>query len=103
MKRDESIPISERKKRHVRSVRKSQMKSRYGITIEEYDEAFELQDGACAICMKPQKRRLSVDHDHATGNFRGLLCVSCNFGLGSFKEDQEILMAAIGYLDDHKR
>ena len=44
-----------------------------------------------------------LDHCHATGEFRGFLCNSCNLGLGKFKDDPEILMNAISYLEAHKQ
>jgi hypothetical protein len=49
----------------------------YGITPEQYDALLKLQDGRCAICKrKPQTLRLAVDHDHKTGEVRGLLCAN---------------------------
>ena len=45
-------------------------------------------------------RRLAVDHDHKTGKIRGLLCISCNVGLGHFQDDVELLRSAILYLQE---
>jgi hypothetical protein len=78
----------------------------YGITVEEYDILLEAQGGVCAICRKPPTMvirgdtvaRLAVDHDHASGRVRGLLCGSCNQMLGSVDDDPERLAAAIAYL-----
>lgn len=65
-----------------------------------YDQMLASQGGVCAICgMPPTKERLHVDHCHNTGSVRGLLCYSCNAGLGSFKDAASLLEAAIGYLD----
>ena len=53
----------------------------YGVTIEQYNDLFQKQNGECAICHKPQsemKLQLSVDHCHTTGKTRGLLCQRCN-------------------------
>lgn len=68
-----------------RGVRGLMLKPRYGITIDEYDALLLSQGEVCAICQKlPQTSRilkLAVDHDHATGEIRGLLCQRCNMGL----------------------
>jgi Recombination endonuclease VII len=71
---------------------------RYGISAAEYDALLEKQGGACAICRKRSKRRLCVDHCHLTGTVRGLLCAACNLALGTLKEDQASLVAALAYL-----
>jgi len=74
----------------------------YNLTPEDYDRMLKAQGGACAICrvVKPAKNRLSVDHDHATGKVRGLLCVPCNRALGYF-ENIEWLPKAQTYLQMH--
>ena len=79
----------------------------YGLTREDYDKMLASQDGTCAICnkkneMKKSKKdayQLSVDHNHDTGEIRGLLCMNCNFGIGNFKDSIEILKEAIKYLE----
>lgn len=74
----------------------------YGITIEDYGAMFVAQAGRCAICRDPQgERPLVVDHDHATGAVRSLLCSNCNAGIGLLKERSEVLTSAIGYLERH--
>lgn len=81
---------------------KSRLKRLYGITPEEYKIIFSLQDGCCAICSRNQsilKKRLSVDHDHATGEIRGLLCDACNRGIGLLKDSIDNLKFAILYLE----
>lgn len=57
-------------------------------------------NGLCDICRQPPngERRLSIEHDHVTGKFRGITCDSCNKGLGFFKDDVKLLEAAINYL-----
>lgn len=64
------------------------LKSRYGITLEDYEALLAKQNGVCAICEQPCKtgERLSVDHNHATGVVRGLLCRGCNFRLGQIEK-----------------
>jgi hypothetical protein len=75
---------------------------RFGITIEAYDHILKNQGDGCAICGNKTTdstgRLLSIDHDHDTGEVRGLLCHSCNVALGLFKEDPELLAEAIRYL-----
>lgn len=55
------------------------LRNGYGITVEQYEEMLKRQKGGCAICGKrPGKKRLHVDHNHETGQVRGLLCAKCN-------------------------
>lgn len=73
----------------------------YGISQSQYDAMLSEQNGACAICGKPEKRqgrRLGVDHCHETGEIRGLICLKCNIGIGSFDDDPATLMCAVRYL-----
>lgn len=84
---------------HIREHRKARrLVARYGITAAEHAELYERQGGACAICEHSVYYALRVDHDHATGEVRGLLCQKCNLGLGYFDDDAERLRAAIDYL-----
>lgn len=73
---------------------------KYGLSPEQYMEILEAQQGKCAICREEPttKRGLAVDHNHKTGQVRGLLCTGCNTALGSFKDSEEILTSAIEYL-----
>jgi hypothetical protein len=77
----------------------------YGITEDEYASMMERQGNACAICRSsewPGKgNRPHVDHDHATGKIRQLLCTRCNTGLGQFDDDPSRLRAAAEYLERH--
>lgn len=76
------------------------LKSRYGITSKDFNALFLLQNKCCAICTTQviSKRGFVVDHDHSTNKIRGILCDSCNKGLGSFLDNEEILSNAIKYL-----
>lgn len=67
---------------------------------KNYLELLSKADSRCQICgaRKPGYKDWSVDHNHATGVVRGILCHACNFGLGQFKDDERILELAIGYL-----
>jgi hypothetical protein len=73
---------------------------RYGITINEYNKKFEEQDGRCMICSKEHisEKRMHVDHDHETGQVRGLLCAPCNNHLGIL-ENEEWVKKAKSYLE----
>lgn len=73
---------------------------RYGITEADYLGMLLSQQGTCAICNREERhgKRLSVDHDHQTGQIRGLLCSDCNFGLGNFGDDPDTLLRAVDYL-----
>lgn len=77
----------------------------YGITLEQFQELLNKQGHACAICRKPEtnKRRknLSVDHDHATGKVRALLCASCNLAVGLVEDDPARALRIIAYLEAH--
>lgn len=73
----------------------------YGITIEDRDLMFIEQDGCCKICKKHEdevSRSLHIDHCHATGRVRGLLCFKCNSLIGMAQDNVEILVNAINYL-----
>ena len=73
---------------------------RYGITVEQYQDILQKQDGICAICKNPpNKNALAVDHCHITGKIRGLLCPSCNSGIGKLRDSPEMLRKAIEYLE----
>jgi Autographiviridae endonuclease VII len=87
-----------RKQANDPSLRSAPLNRLYGISAAEYDALLAKQGGVCAICRKHSKRRLCVDHCHRTGTVRGLLCDRCNLGLGSLKEDQASLVAALAYL-----
>jgi hypothetical protein len=85
--------------------REMHYRQRYGINIEQYDKMLQEQEGCCKICKIPHtslRKRMAVDHCHSTGKVRGLLCDSCNKGLGHFKDDLELLSKAIDYLSNTK-
>ena len=93
------------RKRHTDYWRGDNLKKRYGITLDDYGRILAEQDGRCAICgghQSKQKHRLSVDHDHATGEIRGLLCTRCNVFLGRIESPEGLLNKALEYLKDHK-
>lgn len=77
-----------------------QLKSRYGIGIKVYRRLLHQQMGRCAICTGlPDNKGLLVDHDHSTGDVRGLLCRPCNSGIGMLGDDLARLRSAVSYLE----
>jgi len=78
------------------SNRKSHLKRKYGLTPEAFDALLASQGGGCAICGTADAD--NVDHDHATGAVRGILCFSCNVGIGHLA-DEDRLTGALAYLD----
>jgi len=92
---------SEEYKAHTRS---QCLKYNYGITVTNYNKMFTDQKGCCAICSIHQselKKPLHVDHNHISGEVRGLLCYQCNMGLGIFKDDIDLFNIAIKYLKEN--
>ena len=89
----------ERTKRARRSRHNSHLKEKYGINIEDYDTILESQGGVCAICKGgTSKRHFAVDHNHKSGNVRGLLCARCNSGLAKFMDSITNLRVAVRYM-----
>lgn len=86
-----------------RRAREGRLRARYGIDLAEYDRMGRAQRWRCAVCghLAPDGQRLVVDHDHACGTVRGLLCSGCNAGLGLFGDDPRRLAAATSYLSAH--
>lgn len=87
--------------------RAAQMKYRYGVIYDDYLIMLEEQDQSCAICytvFDPSSRGTSacVDHCHSTGKVRGILCGTCNTGIGLLKDNPDILKSAAEYLQPHK-
>lgn len=82
--------------------RDKRMQRKYGIGIEDYDALLLLQGGKCAICGRAQPtrgdHRFQVDHDHGTGEVRGLLCAPCNTVLGFLEDDTNAIRSALSYL-----
>jgi hypothetical protein len=86
--------------RHKEYVRRSLVKRKYGLTLEEYKAILAR---GCAICgSHPGGRFIHLDHDHANGNVRDALCSGCNAGLGMFADDPARLRAAADYLEKYQ-
>lgn len=76
----------------------------YNFPPELFDERFNEQGQACAICKSPDaggRGAFHADHDHDSSQPRGVLCHNCNVALGNFKDNPEILQAAIEYLNKY--
>jgi Recombination endonuclease VII len=96
--------------RHIRHAsrdvrRAAELRRKFGLTPEAYDTMLAAQHFRCAICQtvwRGGSRRFHVDHDHATGTIRGLLCGRCNTVLGALHEDpkeiRRILVAMVDYV-----
>ncbi len=87
--------------------REKQLRHKYGITTAQYFEMLEAQGGGCAVagCNRPRliKRTWPVDHCHATGKVRGILCQQCNTALGLAHENPELLRAMADYVEHHQK
>jgi hypothetical protein len=101
----EERAFNQSRRRYLKSLN---LQYNFGITVEDYEAMLQAQQGACAICKKPETstnkfgkpRDLAVDHDHRSGKVRGLLCCQCNQGLGAFQDCPELLSKAIVYLQE---
>jgi|SaaInlStandDraft_4_1057021.scaffolds.fasta_scaffold119187_2 hypothetical protein len=77
------------------------LQRKYNISIEVKKDMYVLQDGTCAICLKSITfNNAFVDHNHETGEVRGLLCTCCNIMLGQAQDSSEILMRGMQYLEE---
>lgn len=90
--------MSTRKVEAAEYRRRWNLSKRYGITVDCFAEMLDSQGGACAVCGKTGSRQV-VDHDHATGKVRGILCVRCNVSIGGLGDNVEGLLRAIRYLE----
>lgn len=82
-------------------MRERRLLKEYGMNQSDYNQMFMDQRGCCAICEEHQsnfKKTLAVDHDHANGKVRGLLCDGCNMGIGKLKDSIDLLNKASAYL-----
>lgn len=90
----------DRKSRNRPGVQRNKTLAKYGISEADYQRRHEVQGGKCLLCRRPppKGKRLVVDHDHATGKVRGLLCKRCNTGLGFFHDSPSLAIRMALYL-----
>jgi hypothetical protein len=89
------------RKDRIATARRNNLRRWYGIDQETVDKMLLRQAGLCAICeslMSPHH----IDHDHATGRVRALLCGNCNSGIGLLQDSPEIIRAAAEYIESHR-
>ena len=87
------------------SIVNATLKAKYGISLADYNRRLADQGEVCAICKCPciTGHRLSVDHNHETGEIRGLLCVNCNRAVGHMRDNPALLRVAADYLEGRYR
>ncbi len=90
--------------KYLGNQRAGHLRRKFGITSSAYAQLLAAQNGGCAICEQPCEtgKRLAVDHDHRTGQVRGLLCSRCNTALGLLRDDWAIVGLAAEYLEFHR-
>jgi hypothetical protein len=97
--------------RHARIEQGRHLRNSYGINMAEYERMLQSQHGLCAICNRQETAKsnsgniksLTVDHDHASGKIRALLCHSCNVIIGHSQDDPARLRIAAEYLEHHRK
>lgn len=102
--------VSKYRKGNPDKIKHTKLKQTYGISLEKYQEMLREQNGVCAICERPEKAiwrgmktSLAVDHNHATGECRGLLCQKCNRALGLLEENRHSVERLLAYIAKYKK
>ena len=92
------------RERLLKMERARKLRSRYGMTEDDYKQMIVDQNNLCSICAVDFSKvdKIHIDHCHTTNKVRGLLCVNCNSGIGIFRDDIEVLEKAIKYLEKHR-
>ena len=93
--------------RYNKHYRNKRLMDTYGISSQDYEVLLDQQSGTCAICSSTETGRkdtwFCVDHDHETGQVRGLLCNNCNRALGLFKDNEQLLKIASDYVKSNRK
>lgn len=92
------------RKSNLKASKKYQVKTKYGLSMEEVQQLYEAQGHKCAICQYgfDSTYKTQIDHCHETGNVRGLLCINCNWLLGKSQDNPTLLREAANYLEKSK-
>lgn len=80
--------------------RRYHLRSKYGLSVEDYEFLMVVYDSKCGICGREQPDGLHIDHEHESGRIRGLLCGSCNRAIGLMQDSPKVLRAAAKYLEN---
>ena len=84
--------------------KKWSLKTKYGLSITEFDNLLLSQDNRCAICKEPldlqNPKNVNIDHNHLTGKVRGILCLKCNVAIGLLRDNPEYVYNAYKYLKE---
>lgn len=100
-KRNAHASYLRHKEKVLAATRARMLKTRFGISVSEYEGMLAAQRGVCKICGKPPgKKRLDIDHNHKTGEVRALLCNRCNTMIGQCGEQSIVLRLAALYLEE---
>ena len=105
-KEDKLLKNKEWRENNISKYREINLKSRFGINLDDYNNILISQNNCCAICKKHMNEfsyNLVVDHCHKSGKIRGLLCKKCNLGIGHLNDDIDILNNSILYLNKYKK
>lgn len=94
----------QKNKESIRRNKRARKMMGFGLTFADWEAMLQTQHHKCLICDVElnEKTRPTLDHDHATGKVRGILCNVCNRALGLFKDKQDVLKKAISYLEQFK-
>lgn len=86
---------------NLKAGKRYRVKKEYGLSIEDVDNLYVIQDNKCAICNNVFNNvyKTQIDHCHKTGKVRGLLCINCNWLLGKSQDNPELLRQAANYLE----
>lgn len=85
--------------RHARASRRWTIRTKYGISEEQFDRILANQEGQCRVCWTLlYPANTNIDHDHKSGRVRGLLCFNCNVAIGHFRDNPALMERAAGYI-----